>query len=161
MESVQYKAAAGKAGRIIVARLLPGTDLIEGIEKICSRYRMKSAVIDCAIGSLERTSFRYIVPKPELKTGAGYDEPPDIQGPVELISVTGLVTETEDEKINIHLHGTICDQKGILHGGHFDKGGNIALYTIEIIIKEVMEVKMLKKYDIEVDAPQLCPILQE
>lgn len=160
MNRVRYKAAVGGAGRVVVARLLPGTDLIEGTEEICNRYKIKYAVISCAIGSLKKTSFRYVVPKPELKTGAGYDEPPDIKGPVELLGATGVITETEDKKINVHLHGAICDQKGVLHGGHFDKGENLALYTIELVIAEVEKIEMPRKYDTEVDAPQLWPVFQ-
>jgi len=155
---VRVKSAAGNIGRIIVTRLLSGTDLIEGIEDTCNCYNIKAAVVTCAIGSLKKNSFRYIVPKSELKVGAGYDEPPHIPGPVELIGASGIVTEIDENTINVHLHGAICDKNGIIHGGHFDKGENLALYTIEVVIKEIVNVKMLRKYDEEVDTNQLFPV---
>ena len=33
--TIRYQAASGKLGKVIIGRLLPGTDVIEGIEKIC------------------------------------------------------------------------------------------------------------------------------
>ena len=35
LNMIRFKEACGNAGKVVAARLLPDTDLIEGIEEIC------------------------------------------------------------------------------------------------------------------------------
>ena len=155
--AIRYDAATCKLGRIVVARLRPGTDLIEGVEKITKDYNIKNAVVCVSIGSLQSSTFMYVVPKPEHKLKAAYAPPTDIEGAVELLAAIGLVSETREGESLSHFHGTVCDKEGKIHGGHLVKGKNQALYTIELVILEVKNVSLTRKFDEEVDAPSLFP----
>ena len=59
----RYKAAQGRLGKVVAARLLPGTELIQGIERICEDNEVKYAVVGCAIGSLSKSTFLIAMPK--------------------------------------------------------------------------------------------------
>jgi len=156
-EEIRYNAAACQLGRIIVARLRPGTDLIEGVEKIVEDYNIKYAIVCVSLGSLQSSTFMYTVPKPEHKLKAGYSSPCEIKGPIEFLGAVGLVSEKLEGEKSSHFHGVICDKEGIIHGGHLVKGKNKALYTIELVILEVKNVKLHLKYDEEVDGFCLFP----
>jgi len=157
MGEVRYKAAIGQIGRVIAARLLPGTDLIEGIEKICEDYGIKYAFVGCSIGSLQKATFMYLVPKPEAKVKAGYTAPFELPGPIEFLGGLGVVCEGEKGERITHFHGTVSDQLDHVYGGHFVKGKNAILVTMDLIIVEVEGVKLLRKYDKETDLVNFAP----
>lgn len=61
---IRFHEACGKTGKAVAARLLPDTDLIEGIEAVCEKNNIKHAYVSC-FGSFKRTGYMYLVPKPE------------------------------------------------------------------------------------------------
>lgn len=157
MSGLRYKATSGKLGRVVAARLLPGTDVIEGIEKLCDEYGMKYAFVDCAIGSLEKATFMYLVPKPEAKIKAGYCAPFELSGPIEFLGGLGIVCEGEKGERITHFHGTFSDQLDHVYGGHLVKGKNPTLITMDLIITEIKDVKLLRKYDPETEIVNFSP----
>lgn len=44
---------AGSIGRVIVARIYPGEDLVAGIEEACKKHGIKYGIITSCIGSLD------------------------------------------------------------------------------------------------------------
>lgn len=44
---IRFNEACGNAGKVVAARLLPDTDLIEGIEEICKSNQIKYAYVSC------------------------------------------------------------------------------------------------------------------
>ena len=56
---VRVAYSEGKIGRIILARILPGTDLCEGITKILQEKNIQSGWVSM-IGSLQKTSYCYL-----------------------------------------------------------------------------------------------------
>lgn len=155
---VKYEAAQGKLGRVIVARLLPGTDLIEGVEKICKDYAIRYALVNCAIGALQKSKFVFLILKPDKKEGTGGSEPLEIREPVELLGGTGLVCEEEGSKEkSTHFHGTIADKLQRLYGGHLLKGGNPTHKAVDLVITELEDVKLTRRYDKEKETLVLVP----
>jgi hypothetical protein len=154
---VRYKAAVGKLGRVVAARLLPGTDIVEGIEKVCDDYEIQYAFIGCSIGSLKKATFMYVVPKPEAKVNAAYSDPLEIPGPIEFLGGFGVICEGEDGERLTHFHGTVSDRLDHVYGGHFLKGKNPILVTMDLVIVGVEGVRFLRRYDSETDLVNFSP----
>jgi len=154
---IRYTAAQGEIGKVVAARLLPGTDIIEGIEKICEDYGIRYAFVGCSIGSLQKATFMYLVPKPEVKVKAGYSTPFELPGPIEFLGGLGVVCEGVNREKLTHFHGTVSDKLDHVYGGHFVKGQNPVLVTMDLIIVEVKGVKLLRKYDEETELVNFAP----
>ena len=152
---IRFEDACGKAGKVIPARLLPGTDLIEGIEAVCEKNNVKHAYVTC-FGSFDAAGYMYLVPKPEAKVGAGYGDVIKKEGPIEFLNGTGVVCQN-DNKYDTHFHATMCDQTGTVFGGHIVKGTTPALTTVDLVVMEITDVKMLRAYDEETALTQFVP----
>lgn len=155
MSDIRVQSVCGKVGKMIPARILPGTDLLEGIEAICAEHGVKYAYVSC-FGSFAVSGYMYLVPKAEAKVGAGYGDVIKQSGPVEFLSGTGVVCQNKG-KTDIHFHGTMCDKDGRVFGGHMVKGHNPTLTTIDCMIIECEGVQMLRDYDEETDLTQFQP----
>jgi len=156
--TIQFSTA--RIPRAVMIRVKPGNDLIQGIEEACEILGIRSGVITCAIGSLQKASFMYLVPF-GTRMGAGYCDPITVQGPVEILSAQGTIGEEEDRSLFVHLHGSFSDKDGHVHGGHLVKGRNPVLFTSEIMICEWDGIRMLRLYDPEADMKVLMPLGRE
>lgn len=154
MSEIRYDAFEAEIGRVIPARLRPGTDLIEGIEKICKDFGVKNAYVCCSIGSLQKASFQYLIPKPQLKLKSGYGEPLEVPGPIEVTAGMGIVCHNEKGEMTTHLHAVFSDYVPTVdhgYGGHIVKGKNPILATMDLLILEVKRVDITRKYDEETE----------
>jgi predicted DNA-binding protein with PD1-like motif len=158
IDQIRTKWAKGKVGRIVSARILPGTDFISGIEKICIENKIEGGTFS-AIGSLEKATFFLPTKKEGTKKGAGYSEPKTITGPIELLSSEGFISKDpeSDSGLFIHIHGIINDTEGRLYGGHFLKGENPILLTLDVVIFEFADVSLSRDYDPEIGMKLIIP----
>ena len=152
---IRVKDACGKVGKTIACRLLPGTDLIEGIEETCRKNDVKHAYVS-AFGSFDAVGYMYLVPKETAKVGAGYGDVIKKNGPTEFLNGTGVVCQN-DGKYDTHFHATMCDETGVVFGGHIVKGTTPALTTVDLVVIEITDVQMLRAYDEETDLTQFVP----
>lgn len=134
----------------IVAILRPGTDIFEGIRDICYEEDIHSASIVSMIGSLSKASIVCVTPDQTRKTGARYLEPCSVEGPLELVTVQGLVgrDSNDQEKVLLHLHGTVSkdDMKPV--SGHIvDTGDTKVLATVEVTMVIFDQACLLRGYD--------------
>lgn len=155
MSEIRFESAAGKTGKFIPARILPGTDLLEGIEAICAKHGIKYAYVTC-FGSFSAAGYMYLVPKADAKVKAGYGSVLQKGGPIEFLSGTGVVCQ-KDGSTDIHFHGTMCDENGNVFGGHMVKGYNPTLTTVDVVIIECEGAEMFRGYDAETDLTQFQP----
>jgi len=161
MSEVRFASGEGQISRIIVGRLLPGTDLMEGLQKICDQYNIKHGVIVDCIGSLRKAVFKFLIPNPKLKLGSGYGEPYVLDGPIEFLGGQGIITQGEDGTRKIHLHGlvnrtSVEDGKAkpdYVLGGDFGvpSGSNLVLATMDVTIVEVKGLNIVRKMDAETE----------
>ncbi|WP_144513140.1 PPC domain-containing DNA-binding protein [Bacillus sp. FJAT-22090] len=156
MSAVRVNYATGKLGKTIGARLLYGTDLLEGIEQICEENNMEYATIISCFGSFQRSGFVYLVPNDKSIIGVGYNDIIVKEGPIEFLQGTGVICKREGE-YETHFHGTMCDQKGNIFGGHFIKGENPVI-TVDLVLAEVTGMEFHRKFDGETGANQFYPI---
>jgi hypothetical protein len=157
MESVVM--AVGRSGGILIGRVLPGHDFIQGIEDAFREAGFKSGNLISCVGSLRQASFIYIKPKPGGLMGAGYDAPTILEGPLELLTIQGPIVRDEDGEIFYHFHGTVMDKDGKVWGGHFFRegtvmpdgqklpGGNPVLATIDFTIIGHEGARIARKLD--------------
>ncbi|MCC3358129.1 PPC domain-containing DNA-binding protein [Bacillus sp. REN16] len=154
--SIRVNYATGHTGKVIAARLLPGTDLITGIEELCKEAGITYASVANCFGSFQKAAYFYLVPKPESNVGAGYGDLTVLNGPIEFLNGTGVVCQ-RDGDFETHLHGTFCDKEGKVYGGHIVKGQNPVI-TVDLILSEIVGVELFRKFDEETGANQLYPV---
>lgn len=154
--SIRVNYGVGAFGKVISARILMGTDMIEGIEAICQENDIESATIVSCIGSLKNSSFVYLVPDEISKINVRFSEVIKKEGPLEFIQGAGVVCKRDGE-YETHLHGSMSDQWGQVAGGHLIKGGNIVI-TADIVLAEVQDIQHIRKFDNETGHIQFYPL---
>lgn len=122
-----------KENRMIAGRLLPETDLIQGLKEECRKNNIENGQIISCIGSLKKATYIYAVDDEDNKIKIKYCEPVIVEGPLELITCQGTIGH-ENGDISIHLHGMFSDKHTNIYGGHFYETGNIVLATAEFVI---------------------------
>jgi predicted DNA-binding protein with PD1-like motif len=147
--------AAGDTSRVILARILPGEDLIEGLEAACREAGVRQGIILCCFGSLRESTLRWVTPNSEVKLGAAYTEPCVVAGPIEFLSAQGTIVPIGPDEMFTHMHGTVADRDGRVWGGHLVKGGNPVLATMEVAIGEIVGIRLARAHDEEVDLPEI------
>ena len=140
----------GSLAKVVVLRLPPGKDLIEGLTEACQAHGLKSGFISSCIGSLRRASFFTVVPLAN-KTGGGYGDPIAKEGPLELVAAQGTIGLDAEGDLLIHLHGALSDSQGNVYGGHLIKGKCPILVTGEAMIAFLEGVRAVQQYDQETD----------
>jgi predicted DNA-binding protein with PD1-like motif len=153
MNKMRTQTVALNKGKTIVGRILPGTDLISGIERICQDHHVNYGTIVAAIGSLSRAGFVYALPDKSAKMGIKYSDPTTVEGPLELLACQGMIGLTAEGDLSVHLHGLMSDSNMKVYGCHFLKNGNPVLITVEILIHEHEGVRMVREQDSETDFP--------
>jgi len=142
-----------KMGRVIMGRILPGTELVKGILNICKENDLKFGNIVTMIGSLSKARFVCATPDNRAKIGIKYGNPIEIEGPLEFLCGQGIIGISDNKERAIHLHYVLSDKNVNLYGGHLVEDGNLVLTTIEIVIQELKDVKLLRALDIETGFP--------
>jgi len=153
----RIKTAEGGNGRIIAARLLPGSNFMQGIVEVCNKHNIKNGVLLSAIGSFKRTVFLDPIAIPEKKAGYGYGDPIAVDGPIELLSAAGLICHGDEGEVILHVHATMCLADGKAFGGHVMDEGTEVLLTADIIIQEVEGIDMVRRFDDETEIPMFSP----
>ncbi len=149
--------ASGRFGKVVPVRLRPGTDVMDGLKQVCAQHKIKHAAILMGIGSLRQLSFQVLIPKPETKLGAGYTDPMVVQGPVEILSLQGVVFQSEEGEMLLHVHGTFADQAGKVYAGHVVSGANPILATLDAVIAEVDDVRLTRRTEPDVAMALFTP----
>lgn len=155
MTGIRIQSEEGRVGRCIPARILPGTDLLLGIEEICRKHHVQYGYVSC-IGSLKQAGYMYLVSNPEVKMKAGYGDVLHKTGPIEFLNGTGFICQNQ-KSYDIHFHAVLCDETGSVFGGHMVRGENPALTTLDVMIYEVEGMIMLRDYDKETELTQFYP----
>ena len=133
--------------KVFAGRIPRGVDLISGIKEICKEYDIKHGYISMCIGSLINARIIYAIPDETAPIDFVYCNPVDIQGPLELLYVQGLIGLEDTGEQSVHLHVLVSDKDMRVLGGHWVEGGNIIAATGEIIIHELDDVELIRQYD--------------
>ena len=107
----------------IVERLKPGEELQSALKRVAFEHNVKAGVIACAVGSLSVASLRI----------AGASESKTLEGPLEIVSITGTLSDT-----TMHVHLSVSDSTGKTTGGHLVAGCKV-FTTIELVILDLSD----------------------
>jgi len=142
--------AIGKAGKLIPARLRTHTDITNGLKAVCEENGIKYGAVIFGIGSVRKLTYQILAPNPETKLGAAYTDPTTLPGPIEVVSMHGIIFQSDDGQTLLHLHGTFCDKEGAVFGGHIVAGGNPVLATLDAYIVEADGTETIRQMDEDV-----------
>jgi predicted DNA-binding protein with PD1-like motif len=150
--SQRFETAEATCGRVIVGRLLPGSDLIEGIEAICDKHKISYAAITFSYGSLASAGFKFLQVR---EAGArAVLMPHSVDKRVEFLAGQGLVCDGEEGRA-IHLHGAVADETGAVTGGHFEKGQNPVYNNMDVTLIELKGVRLTRRWDPETQTVEM------
>jgi predicted DNA-binding protein with PD1-like motif len=120
------------SGRVVVAQLKPGEDILHSIEKVAKDMGLRSAHISM-IGAVSRVHLGYFDRKENEYKDFTVEED------LEIVSGIGNISKHENAHV-VHAHIVAADKTGRCYGGHLLEGCKVSV-TIELVITEVDELK--------------------
>ncbi|MFZ1689370.1 MAG: PPC domain-containing DNA-binding protein [Flavobacteriales bacterium] len=135
------KIASGGSGRMHVLRLQPGEDVRLTLDTWVKENSTEAAGIVSAVGSLTHAHIRYANRADGIMT----------TGDLEVCSLSGTLS-----RHGMHLHLSVADRDGQMLGGHMLEGCLVRT-TLELVIQEVAEVRMLRSKDERTTFDELDP----
>ena len=153
----RYIVRSGRPGRVIIARVKPGSDLLCSLQKVAIEEGVTSGVIVSGVGLLKQARLRNCESLP--------DEYPitdanrtflSFRKPLEILSISGNVTLAEGEPL-VHAHLTLSSVEGdeiTVIGGHLIEGCVVFGFS-EFAILELEGIEMVKGFDEETQTLQL------
>lgn len=156
--SGQEKIRMGKGalGRIFVARLAPGCDLLNSLKRVAETEDIRAGVILSGAASLSQATLRNVRLFPDnfpIEDRHRIYTPK--KEPLELLSLSGNISR-KDGEVLIHCHITISSglEDGRAYGGHLIEGC-VVFSTGEIVIGEITGIEMKRITDPETHAFEL------
>ncbi len=133
MDGYWYKQV--EQGRRFVLKISPGEHLQEKLLAFARAVGLRHAVIVSAVGSVRDVEFRGI------KAGAKLPITPPrmhlhrVEGPLELLGLTGNILPDERGELDCHLHVMASRSSGEVLGGHLF--GARVFATCEVVLSEL------------------------
>ena len=137
MAAKQMVAGGARAGEIVVVRLAYGDFLLESIQEICRRHRIREGLILTGFGSLTDIA---------VSGAVGASFPPrkfyQRRRPrgVEILAMSGVIAN-----YHVHCHIVLSDRKQAF-GGHLERGCRV-LSLAEIALMRVTGIKLARLVD--------------
>jgi predicted DNA-binding protein with PD1-like motif len=153
-EAPRFHSVEARPHRIIVGRLLPGADLIGGLEDVCDRHGLRYAAVSFAYGSLSSAGFKTLqvtaksAPRAVLTLTT-------VDRRVEFLAGQGLICDNGETGRATHLHGSISDETGQVLGGHFEPGLNPVYNNMDFTLTELLGVRLSRTWDAETDTVEM------
>ncbi|UCE13829.1 MAG: DNA-binding protein [Candidatus Heimdallarchaeota archaeon] len=152
----------GKSGKVFVARIKSGNDLLRALNDLVEEHKIKAGVFLSGVGLLRKAGLRNCksLPKeyPITDENRSYME---ITKPLEILALSGNISEVEG-KPWVHAHVTLSyiDGEEIrVVGGHLIEGCIIFGFA-EVIFLELKDIDMRKTFDEETQQIQLLTPLK-
>ncbi|WP_301100529.1 PPC domain-containing DNA-binding protein [Propionivibrio sp.] len=125
-----------KQGRRFLVKIRPGESLVESIKQIASKEVIHNAVILSAIGSVKNVHLNDIKSGAKLPITSARLTFHELEGPLELLSLSGNIVPAESGQANCHLHIMASKSSGDVVGGHMQDAEVFA--TCEIVLVELV-----------------------
>lgn len=140
--------AVGKPGRLVATRIMPGMDLITGIEEACKAHGITHGTIICTIGSLACAALNF-VSHANVRTDGGHGHTTllELNEPLGLLGGNGVVSVGESGELDVHYHATISGKDDKVYGGHMLRGRCKVLSTTDVIIQEMVGIRVKRSKD--------------
>ncbi len=125
----------GRMGRVVMGKLAIDIDLLEGIEELVKKERIRTGVILSGIGALKKATFRNLKILPaDLKVEKHHRLYLDLEQPMEIVSLTGWIATREDGEPEVHAHfsaSTVMNDQVVTLGGHLTSG---TLTSVKVVV---------------------------
>jgi predicted DNA-binding protein with PD1-like motif len=123
-------------GRRFFLKILPGQSLKANIRNLVIQEKIKVAVILSAIGSIRNVRINGIKSGAKLPITPARLTPHELEGPLELLGLSGNIVPGADGQPDCHLHVMAGKASGDVVGGQLDDAEVFA--TCEIVLVEVV-----------------------
>lgn len=154
----------GTLGSLVMARIPMGVDLLEAIQALVHKERIRKGLILMGIGALKKAVFRNLKIFPEAyPVGPEHRLYYEVPGPLEITSLTGYVVPQRDGTPLVHAHfsaSTVREDKVVVYGGHLGPG-SITFVKVAVAVCPLVDMPMGKKWveergteDLWVGAPE-------
>jgi len=154
---VRYDARIGKGSRIFVARLKPGSDLLESLQDLVSKESIEAGVILSGVGLLGEARLRNCKSLTEEFPITDVNRSfVSFKRPLEILSISGNISKADGEPL-VHAHICLSCVEGdviTVVGGHL-LGGCVVYGFAEIVVMELDDIEMVKRFDEETKTLQL------
>ena len=163
MSSLLEGIARGRMNRIVMGKLGMDIDLLQGIEELAKKEKVRTGVILSAVGALKKATFRNLkVLPPDLKVEKHHRLYLELEQPMEIVSLTGWMATKEDGDLEVHAHfsaSTVIQDQVVTLGGHLTSG-IITSIKVVIVIGVIEESNIragldrrINQIDVEVPSP--------
>lgn len=125
-----------RQGRRFLMKIRPGESLVQSLKQIASQEEVHNAVILSAIGSVKNVHLNDIKSGAKLPITAARLTFHELEGPLELLSLSGNIVPGESGQANCHLHIMASKSSGDVVGGHMQDAEVFA--TCEIVLVELL-----------------------
>ena len=119
---------------LVFVRLFPNEDIHRELKRVCKKHQVETAVILSGLGQLKQFQLGYYKEKENYT-------PQEFQEPHELLSLTGNISNQEEE-YNFHLHAVLGDERKNVVGGHL-MSGQVELTNEIVLLKTDLKVKRI------------------
>ncbi len=133
MKGFKYKEY--KQGRRFILKIIPGESLVECITQFALTENIHYAVLLSAVGSVKNVRLRGIKSGAKLPITPARINTHLLEGPLELLSLTGNIVPDETETPDCHLHIMAGKSSCEVIGGHLFDAQVFA--TCEIVLTEL------------------------
>jgi len=144
----------GRMGRVVMGKLAMDVDLLEAIEELVKKERIRTGVILSGIGALKKATFRNLkVLPPDLKVEKHHRLYLELEQPMEIVSLTGWIATRENGEPEIHAHfsaSTVINDQVVTLGGHLTPGTLTSLKVV-IVIGEIEDTDIRAGLDLRLN----------
>jgi predicted DNA-binding protein with PD1-like motif len=134
MDGFWFKEVA--QGRRFLIKIAPGEALTPKLREFARAAGVRHGVVVSAVGSVQDVRFRGIKTGAKLPMTEPRQQAHEVQGPLELLGLTGNLVPDEHGELDCHLHVIASRSSGEVVGGHLYDARVFA--TCEIVITEVI-----------------------
>jgi predicted DNA-binding protein with PD1-like motif len=145
MAQTDMRVFTGKStGRVAVARLIQGSDLLESVNSLAAQVGFKAVTVQF-IGAVQKVAFQIL--NQDTKQYFTHN----LAGPLEILSGSGNVS-LKDGKPFAHIHDVVAGLDGKCLGGHVATGTEV--YLIELTLAELeMDAPLERTPDERIGVP--------
>ena len=133
MQGYWYKQV--EQGRRFVLKISPGEPLQPKLLEFARAVGLRHAVIVSAVGSIQDLEFRGIKAGAKLPITPPRMHLHQVEGPLELLGLTGNILPDERGELDCHLHVMAARSSGAVLGGHLF--GARVFATCEVVLSEL------------------------
>ena len=140
----------GRMERIVMGKLNTGIDLLEGIQELAKKEKIRTGVILSGIGALKKATFRNLkILPPDLKVEKQHRLYLELEQPMEIVSLTGWMATKDGGDLEVHAHfsaSTVMEDKVVTLGGHLIPGV-ITSVKVVVVIGVIEETNIRAGFD--------------